>query len=106
VSTSTRAADATEGSSDSDQQGEDDADSSDDEGENSPKWPLTGTLPLLLPPPPNAITGKAKRLDEKSVYQALKASIVTCFGDDGWGRIGSSTSGELMTLLFVILSAG
>lgn len=53
-----------------------------------------GPMPLFLPPAPNPTTGKIKRLDEKSIHQALKASVIQTFGDDGWGRVGANTSGE------------
>lgn len=67
-----------------------------DEDEDSIEWSsltLGGPMPLLLPPPPNPTTGKGKRLDERSIHQALKASVTQVFGDDGWGKVGTNTSG-------------
>lgn len=65
----------------------------DEEDRLSWPHPSLSPLPLLLPPPPNPSSGKLKRLDEKAIFHALKASVVQAFGDDGWGRVGANTSG-------------
>ena len=69
-------------------------DSDEDPNDEEIHWPALGPLPLLLPPPPNPVTGKPKKLDERAIYQALRTSVVQVFGDDGWGRVGGGTSGE------------
>jgi len=81
-------------SSDSDDDEGSSEDSDEDPNDTEPHWPLLGPLPLLLPPPPNPISGKQKKLDERSIYHALKSSVIQAFGDDGWGRVGGNTSGE------------
>ncbi|KAL7409125.1 Rpp14/Pop5 family-domain-containing protein [Mrakia frigida] len=78
-------------SSDDDDDGSSE-DSDEDPNDSEPHWPILGPLPLLLPPPPNPISGKQKKLDERSIYHALKSSVVQAFGDDGWGRVGGNTS--------------
>lgn len=88
-------------SSDDDDSAED---SDEDPNDAEIHWPSLGPLPLLLPPPPNAVTGKPKKLDERAIYQALRTSVVQVFGDDGWGRVGGGTSGKSQIVRLKILS--
>jgi len=37
----------------------------------------------------------SKSLDGKTVWAALKESVLANFGDTGWGAVGSSLTGEL-----------
>ena len=51
------------------------------------RWILVEFLPL---PYPNQ---QSTALDSKQIYAALKQSVITNFGDTGWGAIGSSLNG-------------
>lgn len=74
----------------------DDKDEDEDEDEADGYFYPIPTVPFLLPAPPD-LNDLAKREDGgKAVYRAVKNCVQEVFGDEGWGRVGSSFKGEYL----------
>ncbi|KAI0328267.1 hypothetical protein GY45DRAFT_1347271 [Cubamyces sp. BRFM 1775] len=54
------------------------------------RWLLVEFLPILAPAPGRAVAPSQEELTSKQVWSALKQSVITHFGDTGWGAVGSS----------------
>ncbi len=64
------------------------------------RWLLVELLPVPAPLPGRAPTGQPQEeLTSKQIWAALKQSIITHFGDTGWGAVGSSLTSTSRTAI-------
>lgn len=64
----------------------------DDDGDDV--LPVLPLVPFVVPH--TDLSGQLKLGDDGSsaVFRALRANVLDCFGDEGWGRLASSFKGE------------
>ncbi|KAJ7154181.1 hypothetical protein C8R46DRAFT_1118931 [Mycena filopes] len=55
------------------------------------RWLLVEFIPATIPTP-NAPQAQASSLDSQKIWAALRQSVVSHFGDVGWGSVGLSIS--------------
>lgn len=58
------------------------------------RWLLVEFLPIPGPTPGQPSNGQGD-ITSKQIWAALKQSVITHFGDTGWGAVGSSLTSEL-----------
>jgi ribonuclease P/MRP protein subunit POP5 len=57
--------------------------------------PVLPLVPFMVPNP--SLSGHLQLGDDgaSAVFRAVRANVLDCFGDEGWGRLASSFKGEL-----------
>lgn len=70
------------------------ADADDLDDDNEDVLPVLPLVPFVVPLPD--LSGQLRLGDDGSsaVFKAVRANVLDCFGDEGWGRLASSFKGE------------
>lgn len=73
--------------------------------DNEDVLPVLPLLPFVVPHPD--LSGQIKLGEDGAsvVFRAVRANVLDCFGDEGWGRLASSFKGGLYCVILSLYQA-
>lgn len=70
------------------------------------RWLLVEFLPIPTSIPGQQSTRAPEDINSKQIWATLKQSVITHFGDTGWGAVGSSLTSAFVYLRVLCLWFG